>query len=109
MSKRKFEETTNKAKVLTSSVIKPEVKKPTLYKVVLLNDDYTPMAFVTEVLETFFSMGKSNATRTMLQVHKEGKAVCGLFTKDIAETKVTLVNECSRLNQYPLLCCMEKV
>ena len=86
----------------------PEVKKPPMYKVIILNDDYTPMEFVVLVLETFFNMDRERATRIMLHVHTRGMGVCGVFTRDIAETKVNQVNEYSRNNQHPLLCTMEK-
>jgi ATP-dependent Clp protease adaptor protein ClpS len=87
---------------------KPKLKKPPLYKVIILNDDYTPMEFVVQVLETFFNMDREKATRVMLHVHTRGMGVCGLFTKDVAETKVSLVNDYSRSNQHPLLCTMEE-
>ena len=87
---------------------KPELKKPPLYKVVLLNDDYTPMDFVVQVLENFFSMNREQATQVMLQIHTQGKGVCGTFTREIAETKVAQVSEFSHRNQHPLLCVMEK-
>ena len=87
---------------------KPRVKKPPLYKVILLNDDYTPMDFVVHILEVFFSVERENATRIMLEIHTHGKGVCGVFTHEIAETKVSLVNDYSRENQHPLLCTMEK-
>ena len=87
---------------------KPKLKKPPLYKVLLLNDDYTPMEFVVQVLETFFSMDREKATQVMLHVHTKGQAVCGVFTRDVAETKVTLVNDFSRNHQHPLLCAMEE-
>src|SRR5690606_35969925 len=87
---------------------RPASKRPPLYKVVLLNDDYTPMEFVVEVLEKFFRMDRSKATQVMLHVHTRGKGVCGLFTYDIAETKVALVNQYSRYHQHPLLCTMEE-
>lgn len=87
---------------------KPEVKKPPLFKVVLLNDDYTPMEFVVHVLERFFGMNREKATQIMLHVHTRGKGVCGVYTRDIAETKVNQVNEFSRQNQHPLLCTMEE-
>lgn len=87
---------------------RPEVKRPSLYKVILLNDDYTPMEFVVEVLEQFFSLDRGKATRVMLEVHTRGKGVCGVFTYDIAETKVALVNGYSRQHQHPLLCAMEE-
>ena len=87
---------------------KPRLKRPPLYKVVLLNDDYTPMEFVVHVLEQFFRMDREKATRVMLHVHTQGVGVCGVFTKDVAETKVQQVNEFSRANQHPLLCDMEE-
>lgn len=86
----------------------PEVKKPPMYKVIVLNDDYTPMEFVVLVLETFFNMDREKATRVMLHVHTRGMGVCGVFNRDIAETKVNQVNDFSRNNQHPLLCTMEK-
>ncbi|WP_240732667.1 ATP-dependent Clp protease adapter ClpS [Halioglobus maricola] len=86
---------------------KPEVKRPPLFKVVLLNDDYTPMEFVVEVLETYFRMNREQATHVMLTVHTQGKGVCGIFTRDIAETKAALVNQYARENEHPLLCEIE--
>jgi len=85
----------------------PEVKRPPMYKVILLNDDFTPMEFVVHVLESFFSMPRHRATQVMLAVHTEGKGVCGTFTREIAETKVAQVNEYSRKHQHPLLCTLE--
>ena len=87
---------------------KPRLKQPPQYKVVLLNDDYTPMEFVVEVLEVFFAMDREKATRVMLHVHTRGKGVCGIYTRDIAETKVAQVNDYSREHQHPLLCTMEE-
>ena len=87
---------------------KPETAKPPLYRVVLLNDDYTPMDFVVTVLETFFTMTRQQATQVMLHVHTRGKGICGTYTREVAETKVTQVNEFSRSHQHPLLCTMEK-
>lgn len=87
---------------------KPKLKRPPLYKVILLNDDYTPMEFVVHVLEVFFSMNRELATRVMLQIHTEGKGICGTYTREIAETKVAQVNNYARENQHPLLCTMEK-
>lgn len=78
-----------------------------MYQVFLLNDDYTPMEFVVEILEKFFAKTRENATRIMLKVHTQGKGVCGIYTKDIAETKAALVNKFSRDNQHPLLCDLE--
>ena len=86
---------------------KPKLAKPPLWKVTLLNDDYTPMEFVVEVLERFFSMDREKATRVMLAVHTDGKGVCGIFTRDIAETKAAMVNQFSRDNEHPLLCEIE--
>ena len=86
----------------------PEVKQPPLYRVVLLNDDYTPMEFVVEVLERFFRMDRETATRVMLEVHVKGKGVCGVFTYEIAETKVAQVLGYSRDNQHPLMCTLEE-
>jgi len=87
---------------------KPKLKRPPLYKVIILNDDYTPMEFVVHVLEIFFSMDRVLATRVMLQVHTQGKGICGTYTREIAETKVAQVNNYARENQHPLLCTMEK-
>ncbi|MGF1910418.1 ATP-dependent Clp protease adapter ClpS [Vibrio kasasachensis] len=87
---------------------KTEVKPPSMYHVVLNNDDYTPMDFVIEILERFFSMDIDKATQIMLQIHYEGKAVCGTFTAEVAETKVAQVTMYSRENEHPLLCTMEQ-
>ena len=87
---------------------KPKVKKPSMYKVLMLNDDYTPMDFVVEILEDFFNLGREQATRVMLTVHTEGKAVCGVYPQDIAETKATQVVEYARENQHPLMCQVEQ-
>ncbi len=87
---------------------RPELKKPPLFKVFLMNDDYTPMEFVVIVLETFFAMSRETATRIMLHVHTQGRGVCGVFTRDVADTKVTQVNAFSRAHQHPLLCAMEE-
>ena len=86
---------------------KPKLKRPPLYKVVLLNDDYTPMEFVVHILEQFFGMTREKAVRVMLTVHTQGKGVCGVFSREIAETKVAQVNDYSRENNHPLLCTME--
>lgn len=85
-----------------------EVKPPPLYKVLLLNDDYTPMDFVIIVLQQFFSLDRDQATQVMLKVHTEGKGVCGVYTKDIAATKVAQVTDFSRQHQHPLQCVMEE-
>ncbi len=87
---------------------KPKLKRPPMYKVVLLNDDYTPMDFVVSVLEIFFGMNEERANHVMLQVHTKGKGICGTYTREVAETKVAQVNDYARENQHPLLCMMEK-
>jgi ATP-dependent Clp protease adaptor protein ClpS len=86
---------------------KPKLKKPDLYKVILLNDDYTPMEFVVDILEKFFRKTRTEATRIMLHVHHNGVGVCGVFARDIAETKVRQVMQCARDSQHPLQCTME--
>jgi len=87
---------------------KPEVAPPPRYQVLLLNDDYTPMEFVVTVLQQFFAMDLEKATQVMLHVHTRGRGVCGVFTREVAESKVAQVNEFSRMNQHPLLCSMEQ-
>lgn len=87
---------------------RPEVVPPPFYQVMLLNDDYTPMDFVVTVLQHFFSLDLDKATQVMLHVHTRGRGVCGVFTREVAESKVAQVNEFSRMNQHPLLCTMEK-
>ena len=87
---------------------KPKLKPPKQYKVVVNNDDYTPMEFVVQVLMTFFAMDNAKATRVMMSVHTKGKGICGIFSHEIAETKVDQVNEFSRMNQHPLMCSMEE-
>ncbi|HAS51087.1 MAG TPA: ATP-dependent Clp protease adapter ClpS [Gammaproteobacteria bacterium] len=94
-----------------STVVEPEkpaLKPPPMYKVILLNDDYTPMDFVVRILEHFFTMSREKATQVMLHVHTRGRGICGVFTHDIAETKVAQVNEFSRRHHHPLLCTMEE-
>jgi ATP-dependent Clp protease adaptor protein ClpS len=87
---------------------KPRTKRPNLYRVLLLNDDYTPMEFVVHVLERFFNKNREDATRIMLHVHQNGVGECGVFTYEIAETKVTQVMDFARKHQHPLQCVMEK-
>lgn len=87
---------------------RPEVAPPPRYQVLLLNDDYTPMDFVVAVLQQFFAMDLEKATQVMLHVHTRGRGVCGVFTREVAESKVAQVNEFSRMNQHPLLCTMEQ-
>jgi ATP-dependent Clp protease adaptor protein ClpS len=87
---------------------KPQTKRPNLYRVLLLNDDYTPMEFVVHVLERFFNKDREAATRIMLHVHHHGIGECGVFTYEVAETKVTQVMDFARKHQHPLQCVMEK-
>jgi ATP-dependent Clp protease adaptor protein ClpS len=88
---------------------RPRLKKPSLFRVVLLNDDYTPMEFVVQVLQKIFSMDRSNATRVMLEVHTKGKGICGVYTFEIAEAKVAQVTGLAQQQQHPLLCTMEEL
>jgi ATP-dependent Clp protease adaptor protein ClpS len=87
---------------------KPKTKKPAMYKVLMLNDDYTPMEFVVHVLERFFAKSREEATRIMLHVHHRGVGICGVFTYEVAETKVTQVMDFARQHQHPLQCTLEK-
>jgi len=88
--------------------VKPKTKRPNLYRVLILNDDYTPMEFVVHVLERFFGKSQEDATRIMLHVHNHGVGICGVYTYEIAETKVTQVIDFARQHQHPLQCTMEK-
>jgi len=90
------------------SKAKPETKKPSMYKVLMLNDDYTPMEFVVHVLKRFFRMSNEQATRVMLHVHQKGVGVCGVFSYEVAETKVNQVVDYARKNNHPLQCTLEK-
>ncbi|MEM9532679.1 MAG: ATP-dependent Clp protease adapter ClpS [Pseudomonadota bacterium] len=103
------DEEESRGTILETEEASPRVQRPPLFKVFLLNDDYTPMEFVVDVLVRFFSMSKEKATQIMLQVHYRGKGVCGVYTREIAESKVNLVNDHARSNQHPLLCAMEEV
>ena len=87
---------------------KPKTKKPSMYKVLLLNDDYTPMEFVVHVLERFFNKNREEATQIMLHVHRRGVGICGVYTYEVAETKVTQVIDFARRNEHPLQCTLEK-
>ncbi len=87
---------------------RPKTKRPNMYRVLLLNDDYTPMEFVVHILEKFFQKGREEATRVMLHVHHHGVGECGVFTYEVAETKVTQVMDFARKHQHPLQCVMEK-
>ena len=86
---------------------KPALKQPSMYKVLLLNDDFTPMDFVVEILESFFAMNREQATRVMLTIHTQGKAVCGIYSRDVAETKVAQVIDYARRQQHPLMANIE--
>ena len=92
---------------LATATDKPKLAQPPLYKVVLINDDYTPMDFVVDILRSFFDLNVEKATQIMLKVHTEGKGVCGVFSKDVAETKAAQVNDYSRECEQPLLCSVE--
>ena len=100
----------NDGRTNTGVVVKPraKVKKPSMYKVLMLNDDYTPMEFVVHVLERYFGKSTEEATRIMLHVHQKGVGVCGVFTFEVAETKVNQTMELARKNQHPLQCTLEK-
>ncbi|MBT8092075.1 MAG: ATP-dependent Clp protease adapter ClpS [Gammaproteobacteria bacterium] len=87
---------------------RPELKQPPLYRVLLINDDFTPMEFVVDILETIFGMERTRATQVMLEVHTKGKGVCGVYNYEIAETKVAQVMGLARQHQHPLLCTMEQ-
>jgi len=96
----------NETSVITRT--KPRLKKPSLYRVLLLNDDFTPMEFVVEILARFFQMNLEQATKVMLHVHQNGVGECGVYTYEVAETKVTQVMDHAKKNQHPLQCVMEK-
>lgn len=93
---------------LTLEEARPEVQRPPLYKVILLNDDYTPMGFVVDVLQRFFTLSPDKATQIMLNVHTRGRGVAGVYTLEIAETKVVMVNEYAREHEHPLQCTLEE-
>ncbi len=92
---------------VSTETSRPKLKRPPMYKVIILNDDYTPMDFVVMILERFFAMNREKATRIMLQVHTRGAGICGIFSRDIAETKVAQVENYSRQHNHPLKCTME--
>ena len=101
--------TVNKNEVVIEKKTKKKLKKPSLYKVVMLNDDYTPMDFVVYLLKTFFHMNTDKASKIMLEVHNKGAGICGVFTLEIAETKILKVIDTSRKNDFPLICTLEKI
>ncbi|CAN7357654.1 ATP-dependent Clp protease adapter ClpS [Bosea sp. LjRoot237] len=92
----------------TAVLTRTRTRKPNLYRVLILNDDYTPMEFVVHVLERFFNKDRAEATRIMMHVHQNGVGECGVFTYEVAETKVTLVMDLARKHMHPLQCVMEK-
>ena len=104
--KRKGDQSGPGTAVITKT--KPQTKRPNLYRVLLLNDDYTPMEFVVAILQTFFNKDSQEATQIMLQVHHNGVGECGVYTYEVAETKVSQVMDHARKNQHPLQCIMEK-
>lgn len=107
MNTRKLDEVLREVVVAEKADQETVVARPPMYRVFLVNDDFTPMDFVVDVLMSFFLLSEPEATLIMLQVHKHGKGYCGIYTRDIAETKVRLVNNYSRACQHPLLCQME--
>lgn len=108
MSERDGRDGRGRTEVGVVTKTRPKTQKPPMYKVLLLNDDYTPMEFVVHVLERFFNKPREEATRIMLHVHQKGVGICGVFTYEIAETKVTQVTDFARQHQHPLQCTMER-
>ncbi len=107
LSQDRFGEQADEQLLVQSS--EPELKKPSMYEVIMLNDDFTPMDFVVEVLEDFFAMGREQATRVMLAVHQQGSAVCGVYSRDVAETKTMQVGQYARECEHPLQCQIQSV
>jgi len=108
MSEKRPDEFVERSNDLLVEEERPKLKRPPLYRVILVNDDYTPMEFVVEILQTVFGMERTRATRVMLEVHTKGKGVCGVFAFEIAETKVAQVTGIAQQQQHPLLCTMEE-
>ena len=108
MSERDGRDGRGRTEIGVVTKTKPKTQKPPMYKVLLLNDDYTPMEFVVHVLERFFNKPREEATQIMLHVHQKGVGVCGIFPYEIAETKVNQVMDFARQNQHPLQCTLEK-
>ncbi len=108
MSENRPEEERHGGQDLAVEEARPKLKQPPLYQVVLINDDYTPMEFVVDILESIFGMERTRATQVMLEVHTKGKGVCGVFNYEIAETKVAQVMGIAKQHQHPLLCTMEQ-
>ena len=108
MSERRQNEDHAQGFDLAVEEARPKLKEPPLYRVVLINDDYTPMEFVVDILESIFAMERTQATQVMLEVHTKGKGICGVYNFEIAETKVAQVMTTARQHQHPLLCTMEE-
>ncbi len=108
MSENGSEEQSHGSHELAVEEARPKLKRPSLYRVLLINDDFTPMEFVVDILETIFGMQRTRATQVMLEVHTKGKGVCGVFSYEIAETKVAQVMGIAKQQQHPLLCTMEE-
>ena len=108
MSERRPDEEHTDGYDLALEEARPKIERPPLYRVVLINDDYTPMEFVVDILQTIFGMERTSATQVMLEVHTKGKGICGEFNFEIAETKVAQVMGIAQQHQHPLLCEMEK-
>jgi ATP-dependent Clp protease adaptor protein ClpS len=108
MSEHKHDKPEHGGYDLAVEEARPKIKQPPLYRVVLINDDYTPMEFVVDILESVFGMERTRATQVMLEVHTKGKGVCGVYNFEIAETKVAQVMGIARQHQHPLLCTMEE-
>jgi len=102
------EEPLNDGLLVLEPKTQPKTARPPLYKVVLLNDDYTPMEFVVQILKECFHKKTEEAVRIMMEVHTKGKGICGIYTRDVAETKIEVAIAYARLNEYPLQCVMEK-
>ena len=108
MSEKRPEEDQRESYDLVVEEARPKLKEPSLYRVVLINDDFTPMEFVVDILQSVFGMERTQATQVMLEVHTKGKGICGVFNYDIAETKVAQVAGIANQHQHPLLCTMEE-
>ena len=106
---RNIKNTNHSNEVVIEKSLEKRVKKPSLYKVVMLNDDYTPMDFVVYLLKIFFTKKQNDASKIMLEVHNKGAATCGIYTREIAETKILKVINTSRKNGFPLICTLEKI
>jgi len=108
MSEQRPDKERNEGYDLAVEEARPKIKQPPLYRVVLINDDYTPMEFVVDILQTIFGMERTRATQVMLEVHTKGKGICGVYNFEIAETKVAQVMGIAQQHQHPLLCDMEE-